>query len=508
MLSRVVRKALVPLLVVGSLLAVGYLSPRFVPYDMDEFAAYHALGCATHPLTRAYDGSFREPCREDDLRLPLLRQHPLPLRSYLYLGSLPVVPFYPFWRAFRDPVAVRVQGASLLLAAVWLVAALARVRFERALLAAFLFPVFPGSFLVDTGPVGLSLVFLAGALLLARRAVAAPARASFWPAASAGLLVFLGIWIKPVFAWCLPAVVGHWLLETRSTRSRFPQGSSWKAVGALLLAATIPTALLMSATTYDGTPYYRVAQAGRWSLEAGNVERIAGSLSWYLVDGSAVVSRVLSLPPSWIDVLPLLLGLALVLTTDAAQRREVALWLVAAFVTFGLADLSQRALEPHHAVFPLFFVVLAVARSLGSPRAGLRLALSALVIALFWANLARRWPEAETDPRKDFGKDRLLAWVRDSGLDRRSVQLHTSWGTYYIAHLFADRDAIVLFSRKLATDRHLLAEARGVALREGRVVLIVSRRPDRLASDVVEGVLGPPLEERAFGGWWTAEYAR
>ena len=80
-----------PLLGAVALLAAAALSPRAVPFDMDEFAAYHALGCAAYPLSRQLN-VYRERCADDDLVPPLVSR-PLPLRSYLYIGSLPVVPF-------------------------------------------------------------------------------------------------------------------------------------------------------------------------------------------------------------------------------------------------------------------------------------------------------------------------------------------------------------------------------------------------------------------------------
>jgi len=33
----------------AALVVLAWLSPRVIPYCMDEFVHYHALGCATHP---------------------------------------------------------------------------------------------------------------------------------------------------------------------------------------------------------------------------------------------------------------------------------------------------------------------------------------------------------------------------------------------------------------------------------------------------------------------------
>ena len=98
--------------------------------------------------------------------------------------------------------------------------------------------------------------------------------------------------------------------------------------------------------------------------------------------------------------------------------------------------------------------------------------------------------------------------MRESGLDRRTVQLLVSWGTYYIAHLFGDREQAVLFSRKFPEDPAMLAGARAAADACGRGVLVVTRRLDRLQTEAIGEVLGPPRAVHDFGDWWAVEYVR
>jgi hypothetical protein len=43
----------------AALVAVAVVSPRVLPYNMDEFVHYHALGCATAPLSQDLP-SFRD----------------------------------------------------------------------------------------------------------------------------------------------------------------------------------------------------------------------------------------------------------------------------------------------------------------------------------------------------------------------------------------------------------------------------------------------------------------
>jgi hypothetical protein len=105
-------------------------------------------------------------------------------------------------------------------------------------------------------------------------------------------------------------------------------------------------------------------------------------------------------------------------------------------------------------------------------------------------------------------KDRLLAFVREEGLDRRALQVHASWGTYYVAQLFGDSRRMVLYLRSASDDPARLAQFRDVARARGRSLLLVSsRRWERLHTAEVESVLGPPLRAWRFGAWWAVEYA-
>ena len=478
---------------------------------MDEFAAYHALGCGAYPLSRQLN-VYRERCADDEL-IPPLVSRPLPLRSYLYIGSLPVVPFYPFWRLLRAPVAARVQGAAFFLVAVHLFSRLTGVPPATMLLAALVFPIFPGTFLVDTGPVGISLVLLASALLLVRSAATASSASGAWRwAAAAGVVAFLGVWVKLNFGWMLPAIMLFWAYELRHTgRWRAALRPSAAAFAAFLAAFLVPTTWLMLARTPDGARYYDVVRLGGVSADPEAIATQAGTLASYFVDGSTAVPRALSFPKQAIDLLPCLLALLLLLWSLWRGRGgRDAMWLAAAFGTFLVMLPSTRAWAAHHFVLGLVFVVLALAtslRRLGAERPPLLRGV-AVVIAAYWLSLAARWPAATVDPRDSFGKDRLLAFVRESGLDRRSIQLHVSWGTYYIAHLFGDREQAVLFSRKFPEDAGMLAQARAAADARGRGVLVVTRRLDKLQTEAMREALGPPLATHDFGDWWAVEYVR
>ena len=286
-----------------ALLGAAWLSPRAIPYNMDEFVHYHALGCATATHARELP-TIRDGCGYFDLRLPGTSA-PLPLRSYLYIGSFPALPFYPFWRLVADPVAVRLLGAACFLLATLLAARLLGVATSAMVTAGLVFPVWLVTFVVDEGPVGVSAVLLLFALLAIRRALAASrARGSAAWAAAAGLALFLGLWTKLVFAWWLPVVALFVFEEARRqglsapalARQRLPA----LLTGAALLA--VPTALLLASVDRDGRRYAAALRQGGLSTEPEDVEAVAVRLSAYVTDGSLAAPRNLLLPSSGLDV--------------------------------------------------------------------------------------------------------------------------------------------------------------------------------------------------------------
>jgi hypothetical protein len=491
------------------LVAAAWLSPRAIPYNMDEFVHYHALACASAPRSRELP-LIRDGCGYFDLRLPLTTRS-LPLRAYSYIGSLPAAFFYPFWKLLGDPVAARLQGAVFFLLWAALAAWLLRVRASAIVVAGLVFPVWLVTFVVDEGPVGLSALLLLLALAAARGALGAPrpGAATAW-AAGAGLALFLGLWTKLVFAWWLPAFAVFVLEEARRqglslatlARRRAP------AVLAGALAALLPTAVLLASTDRDGRPYAAVLWRGGLSAEPGDVEAVAVRLVRYVTDGSLAAPRNLTLPSWPVDLLPLVLSVALLGAgwRWSGRRREIVTWAGLSTLTFAFVASSGYSQWPHHFAFPLLLLVFALALCVDRlPDRG-RFA-AAVVVAVFWATLGARLPSAVYPVDSSPDKDRLLAAVWEKGLDRSTLQLHSSWGTSYTAQLFGDRERMVVYARRAVEDPVRLREVAALARGMGRPILLFSsRRWDRLQTPEVEAVLGRPERTWQFGSWWVVEY--
>jgi hypothetical protein len=497
----------------AALLAFAAVSPRLIPYCMDEFAHYQPLGCAAFPLTQhwsAYrEGSlFREGCGAYDLRLPFT-DTPLPLRAYHYIGSLPVLPFLPFWWALDSPVAARVQGAAFLLLTSALLARLAGARFLDVLLAACVFPVYALAHLVDLGPVGLSLSLLGLALLGVRAVFGASGRRQLLLAALSGALVFLGLWAKLVFAWSVPALALFAWAEAR----RHGPVSRWLPAGAVAFAAAaLPSLLLLASRDLEGARYASILQEGNFSLRASAADlglHPFQRLSRYLYDGSAVLPRTLALPEMPFDLLPLLLAAALLVTgwRSPVVRRFTALAAVTAVVTL----LTRSVWGPHHAAFFLFFLVGALGAAIEPLRGrGRRLPVAlVLIVLVYWGSLGARLPLASVNADTSFGKDALLRHVRLEGIGRRTVLAHTSWGTYYIALLFGDRGQINLWLPGLPAKPEMIEELKRVAEAERRGVAVISvRREPHLLTPALLAALRAPIAEARFGEWTLVEFGR
>ncbi len=490
------------------LLVAAWLSPRAVPYNMDEFVHYHALGCATD-LSRHLP-LIRDGCGHYDLSLPFTST-PLPLRSYAYIGSFPSVTFYPFWRVLRDPVAARIQGAVFFLLWLWLAARVLRVRPVALVTASLVFPVFLATFVVDEGPVGLSALLFTGALLSVRRALEAGGgrRPAAWGVLT-GLLLFLGLWVKLVFAWWLPAFAVFALGEIHQPCASTAEVR--RHTGAILagfLALLLPTLVLLASVDRAGRPYAVALRGSGVSTEVEAVEEVATGLGRYVADASLVAPRNLALPSWPVDVLPAVLSAAILglgFRQGTARGREAAGWAALSALTFGLVASSSHSRWPHHFAFPLLLLVLALAVALEGLRPRARLAAATLAVVL-WATLALRLPAASSPANSSPEKDQILALVRAGGLDRESLQLHTSWGTYYIAQLFGDPARLLVYMRGAPDDPRRLEEARALAWALGRKVLLFSsRRWERVQTPAVETALGRPVRAWRRGTWWAVEY--
>jgi hypothetical protein len=501
-----VRSALAWSLGTAALVAAAALSPRALPFDMDEFVAYQPLGCATHPLTRQAN-TVREACGEYDLVVPFAATA-WPLRAYRYIGSLPAVAFAPTWWLIHAPVAGRVQGALYLTTAIAFIALLTRARPRNAVIACFLFPLLVVAFVADTGPVGPSAVAFLATLLALRAALAAtaPGRA-FALAVAAGIAAFCGLWVKLVFVWWLPAILLFAYWQARGVPAR----RLARALAAFAIAAALPSLALLTARDHDGIRYAHVLQ--RRSGFGPRLVHSARAMAVDLVDSSQAIVRQERIAHVPLDVVPMAAALAFVARgawRRTARGQWTRRWAALALLTLAVM-IPARPEWPHHFVYALVPLVLALTSALAALEGG---AMPSAVVAgslalLVWAGLAVRLPLAIARSGDSFDKDRLGEFVRREGFDRRNVEVHLSWGTFYIAHLFDAPDACVVYARGAREEAVALPAARRFADGLHRGVLVIRNGPeDDVQHAIATRSIGPPLQAWRFGDWSVARYVR
>jgi hypothetical protein len=487
------------------LVGLAALSPRMIPYNMDEFAHYHALGCWAFPLNHAHN-TFRESCAAQELRPPFIESF-LPLRSYAYIGSLPVIPFLPFWAILSDPFAVRIQGIIFFIASTLLLARLIAVDVSVVLLASLLFPLNVFLYVVDTGPSALPSIFclLILVLIQAWARESAPGRRVAL-AACAGLIIFLGFFVKPIFLLFVPALgLFAWVTLKRSGLVAW---ASSLLVGSL--AFLLPALVLLLSTDRRGVPYYELIRVGGISLRWRSMADVGALMGGYFLCASSIVPRTLEFPRLAVDSLPALASVALVGTALISKgRRSAALWLLMVLVTFGATLLVGAASEPHHFAFTMLFLTGLLGIALDEARRLEKRLLPgvAILVLLYWGGLALRWPSVSVSPDTGSEKDQLLAFVRGSGLDKKTVQVHASWGTYYIAHLFGDKEQEVLFVDSPEAAPGVPRRLRELAGSQGRGILLISSRwPELKNAPTLRESWGAPRAIYSFGPWAAVEY--
>ena len=405
--------------------------------------------------------SIRDGCGYFDLRLPFTST-PLPLRAYYYIGSLPALPFYPFWRLVDDPVAARLAGACCFLLcdaprgpAAARASGLDRDREPRLPRLARHVPGRRG----PGGPVGSPAAGgaprrparAAGALerRLGRVGRRARASRSSW---GSGRSSSSPGGSRPSRSSCWRRPAGQDPSLAAAARRRLP---------ALVRRSRVPRPrpplLLLASVDRDGRPYAAALRAGR-PLD-GARGRGGGGAAARPVRRGRLARRPAQPAAARLAARPRcrwLLSVAAAgprLPARARGGASCATWTLLSALTFGFVAASGYSRWPHHFAFPL---LAAGARARPRPR-GPRPGAS--------GSRPWRWPRpsgrslgarlpAGADARRVLaGQGPAAAPSSGSAVSTAtSLQVHASWGTYYIAQLFGDPARMLVYARRVGDD--------------------------------------------------------
>jgi hypothetical protein len=172
-------------------------------------------------------------------------------------------------------------------------------------------------------------------------------------------------------------------------------------------------------------------------------------------------------------------------------------------LTFANTVFSWHSWGPHHIAYTVLFVVLSLATTLDTLRRRWpsAFAILGLACAAVWGSMLLRLPPAVIDPELGFAKDQLLAEIREQRLDRGTIQVHASWGTYYISHLFGDRARVVLTVDDVERSHARRAQIRELARASGRSILLIAMSDDVRGAEAVLADFGRPLRTLRSGPW-------
>jgi hypothetical protein len=266
-----------------------------VPPHTDEYFQYGALACLKAQANPAW-GFFWQCDHRHDL---ILFGHRLPLRTWTYVGSGSSWYYYPWYKLWPNYLSARLMGCfsfSLFVFFFWRL-----FRYPLWFVLGGVGLCFPLAYqiIADTGPVGFQLVtFLAVPWLLSRyKGWVSPVLA--------GVLIFLGMEIKPVFALIMPGlflfIVLYFGRDKITSRMDFKPLIEKRFLLRLLLVGVVSGTLggifFTQAMTLEGEPLYQVLlNSARFAVGEGREVKIwEVTKVWeHLNEGMVVLFKSLS----------------------------------------------------------------------------------------------------------------------------------------------------------------------------------------------------------------------
>ncbi len=195
----------ISILIIGLIIVI--IFSQIVPFEMDEFAAYHPIMCFYYKANIL--NTFRESCSAYNLNF-LNSGIILPLRANNYIGffqSIIYLPIFPLW---KDPLSARFLGYIFLILQAIILGKIFKMKYEHVLIGLVLFFPYFFQHIVDTGPISFQTtsIFLVYFLIIKWTQ-----KIKIYPLLLITLLIFFGIATKLSYFWLLPGLFLIFLWE-------------------------------------------------------------------------------------------------------------------------------------------------------------------------------------------------------------------------------------------------------------------------------------------------------
>ncbi len=257
-----------------------------VPWNMDEFLAYHALACRE---TAQKLNIFRESCFAYSTNIGPIHF----FRSYQYVGVASSILYAPFHALVNSIWTHYLVGALALVAIAW--GLKSSLNFNRSMIPAFVL-FFPLLFTVlhDSGPVRIGLIVMAWSPVFFVKCINSKRYPYVWLVLTS-IMWMIATEDKPFFVFLIPGIILFCLAAAVSKEVGFFGSLDWKKV---FLFFGIPTAMclvLLTILRTEGSSY--LTYLNQNSVPRGLGSFAAGLLTAvvFTVDWSFYAHRVTSL---------------------------------------------------------------------------------------------------------------------------------------------------------------------------------------------------------------------
>ena len=475
-------------------LCIAIAAHWLIPYNDDEFITYWPIICNAFP-----GNALEDMCSLHWLRLPVIDAL-VPLRAYLYLGSVNSLLYFPLYLLWPSPISARFF--CMLLLAVQAVAFGKLFKRSPYAIYAGLVLFYPYFFqhLVDTGPIILQTTSVPLFLLLMRRWFE---KREWWPPVLVALIVFAAIWSKFAYFWFLPSLAllsAIDLMEHRlALRKPHVQASLMLQTclgGAVLIA-------LLGILVLSKNPYPDGSRAV-WDQLTSSGIRPLGEL-WQGFQNLRIVHAFLNpfealqrvfmpfRPRVFMAMYDALLYVALPLILIAPaflyRDRRPALRASAAFCAFLLMALwittSTRTQFAHHAVLAYPFLIIAFLeilpalerhwrdRRTGNGDRAVLVVLGGLWVACNLGAFAMI-PIQFVHRDSDVGRFHIYDLLNDPRLADNYVIASSTWGTYFQKALYGPPGQSVIYLHFPDHRKGGVQELYGIARRSHRKILLIT----------------------------------
>ncbi len=462
------KRGLAVFKILGSFLFLGlfvYVFFKFVPFNVDEFLAYHPIACLEYPQNKL--NTFRESCSEYDLAI--VPPNYLPLRSYKYVGSFHSLLYYPLFKIWPSPYSARCMGLLMLVLQAYLVFKIFNVGFFNSLMMLAVFLPYAFQHMVDTGPVAFQTTSIFLICYLAKQwaeKLAHGKKHSWLYAFAIGLVMFLSVWNKVFYFVLMPAIfslTAYFLIINKQIWKAGIIKNFFRDVFLLFFVLGLLIFLLFHAVDRQGMPYYKIFSQETHVIPLSDLSQWWGhfqEIFKYFANPLLAAHRIFILntdsffTPSGVSLLflfVLLLGFGLWRLRGRTPGAGFIVLNVFLFIlTLLLMAQDKDVWAMHHLVLTLPFILLAVfyvLSQLGDKKIVLLFTLVFFLInlGLYYSlrSLRINGEETTNECAVSHGLVALNEALKPYSHD--DVFVVVSWGLYYFKSLYGNRDQCVLY---------------------------------------------------------------